>query len=244
MASTDAKALLNDTLDKQLLDCSSKQGCVDDAVSAAKELGTSSYMAVQFLKLAGGIKRFQVAGQNLSLMPKQMFDEQAELTLKVEAAAYKIVLISAKMGLLVGKGASIDRTCAIHYVVANCQDSIMTPRTGEALEGIVKLLTHLGGDINRPDSTGDTPLHVAAAMQSLSTIRLMLGLGADASLAVKNAQGRTPLQIFKRQGKRMAGYGLPGINEDERSTIIELLKPPRKRKATAQHGGDVSRAKK
>merc|ERR1719201_2913721 len=112
----------------------------------------------------------------------------------------KMMSACAEMGLLVGKGASVDRACAIQYVVANCQEDAMCPHGSKVLESLVKLLQGLGGDINRPDNSGgDTPLHVAASVQNVATVRCLLALGAGPSRRIKNANGKTPIQAFKSE---------------------------------------------
>jgi ankyrin repeat protein len=48
---------------------------------------------------------------------------------------------------------------------------------------------------------GQTPLHVAAGFGSIDAIRVMLELGKDVSLWVRDLQGRTPLHVAAQKGQ-------------------------------------------
>ena len=55
----------------------------------------------------------------------------------------------------------------------------------------VKLLLELGADIGKPNTYGETPLHVAAEFFHPKTVKLLIDKGADVN--AKNDMGRTPL---------------------------------------------------
>jgi ankyrin repeat protein len=60
---------------------------------------------------------------------------------------------------------------------------------------IIRVLIHLGADINRPNARGDTALVLAATHNQPDLIRLLLELGADASRPANG--GRTPLDFAR-----------------------------------------------
>jgi ankyrin repeat protein len=60
---------------------------------------------------------------------------------------------------------------------------------------IIRVLVHLGADINFADARGNTALVLAATHNQPDLIRLLLELGADASRPVIG--GRTPLDFAR-----------------------------------------------
>ena len=213
----------------------------DKQIEASKQTGNEKSPGLLGLEMLKTVAApvFELS-KNMISSSRKMTDKEI---LKLEANAHKLMALGAEIGFLVGKGASIDRACAIHYAVANCQDSIMTPRTQKSLESILKLLQHLGGDINRPDKDGDTPLHVAAALGSVPTVRCLLELGAGPSRNAVNVRGKNPFQACRAQTQRLSFLGFQP-NQDEAGDIRALLKPTKKRRAGAHSGGDASKRKK
>ena len=71
----------------------------------------------------------------------------------------------------------------------------------------MQALLEVGGDPNRRDKDGNTPLHLASAAPPLSdfvaTIHLLLWADADPGIA--NAEGRTPLHIVVTQHEHPGG---------------------------------------
>ena len=81
---------------------------------------------------------------------------------------------------LIDRGASISRAGAMHISAAN-GDSLGPP--------ILRELVRLGGDVNGPDESGNTPLHVAAPVKAVSSIECLLACGA--SRIQQNEDGNT-----------------------------------------------------
>ncbi len=81
---------------------------------------------------------------------------------------------------------------------------------------ILKLLVQAGGDPNVKDSTGNTPLHFAAAdgrafdrnSPKAATLAYLISKGGDAS--VKNNSGKTPLDLATEANDRIAEEILKG----------------------------------
>ena len=63
---------------------------------------------------------------------------------------------------------------------------------------VIRILIHLGADINAADMKGDTALAIAAAHNQPELIRLLIELGADPARRMGN--GRTPLD-YAREAK-------------------------------------------
>ena len=87
---------------------------------------------------------------------------------------------------LVGRGASITGATAIHIAAAN--SSLGPP--------VLRDLIRLGGDVNSTDQDGNTPLHIAAATNSVQSIKILLAYRA--SRAQTNLIGETPLRCFEQ----------------------------------------------
>jgi hypothetical protein len=83
---------------------------------------------------------------------------------------------------LVGRGASISGSGALHIAAAN-EERLGPP--------ILRELVLLGGDVDCPDQTGNTPLHVAGTVKAVSSIECLLAYGA--SRTRQNEDGDTPL---------------------------------------------------
>ncbi len=66
---------------------------------------------------------------------------------------------------------------------------------------IQKLITTYGSDINAVSKYGETPLHGATFNGHINTIKLLLGLGADAS--IQNQLGYSPLQLAIQSGQTL-----------------------------------------
>ncbi len=69
----------------------------------------------------------------------------------------------------------------------SAESSVTESRALEA----VKLALELGGDVNRANNGGDTPLHGAASMRSDAIVQLLVDKGAQVN--AKNKRGQTPL---------------------------------------------------
>jgi len=66
----------------------------------------------------------------------------------------------------------------------------------------IRILTHLGADLNAPDATGRTPLAIAASRNQPQLIHLLVELGADPQRPADN--GRTPLELAHEADARDA----------------------------------------
>jgi hypothetical protein len=111
---------------------------------------------------------------------------------------------------LVGRGASISRAGAMHIAAAN----------GESLgPPILRELVLLGGDVDGPDQTGNTPLHVAATVKAVSSIECLLAYGA--SRTRKNEEGDTPLMCCEKASQSNNDFMTAmGINRAPREIEI------------------------
>jgi hypothetical protein len=88
---------------------------------------------------------------------------------------------------LVGRGASISRAGAMHIAAANWE------RLGPP---ILRELVRLGGDVDGPDESGNTPLHVAATVMAVSSIECLLACGASRTRQTND--GDTPLMCCEK----------------------------------------------
>ena len=100
---------------------------------------------------------------------------------------------------LVGAGASINRSKALHMAAANDQPAA------------IKLLVQLGGRVDDVDHMGNTALHVASGMKQTRCMQVLIANGAA---VLKNGRGHTPRETARR-GKAsddgfMASVGLAG----------------------------------
>jgi hypothetical protein len=108
---------------------------------------------------------------------------------------------------LIDNGASISRAGAMHVAAAS----------GERLgPPILRELVRLGGDVNGPDDSGNTPLHVAASMRAVSSIEYLLSSGA--SRTQQNEDGNTPLmcleQVLQNENDSSAAMGLNMVPQE------------------------------
>jgi hypothetical protein len=110
----------------------------------------------------------------------------------------KTTLMQPRMGIsgadlmhsvedLIGRGASISRAGAMHIAAAN-GDRLGPP--------ILRELVRLGGDVDGPDESGNSPLHVAATVKAVSSIECLLACGA--SRTRQNEDGKTPFMCLEQ----------------------------------------------
>lgn len=93
---------------------------------------------------------------------------------------------------LIRAGASLDE------LSGNEQSSLLFKATSvNAQKTLALLLTKAPAQLNQPNKNGDTPLHEAARYGSEETLKTLLKAGAKKDL--KNAAGKTPLDIAKAQ---------------------------------------------
>lgn len=95
---------------------------------------------------------------------------------------------------LVHRGASTDRTHALHIAAAN---EFYGPP-------IIRALVRLGANVNCPDQDGETPLHLAASFHRLPAVETLVELGAD--LGLRNAEGKTPVECSDHKTSMMADF--------------------------------------
>lgn len=95
---------------------------------------------------------------------------------------------------LVKRGASIDKSHALHMAAANSNEEA----------SILEILIRLGGNVDSHDDDGNTPLHVAAGVMTEPAITVLVRSGA--SLQATNLDGDTPLQSFMKIVERSNGY--------------------------------------
>ena len=83
------------------------------------------------------------------------------------------------------------------------RDTISRGRDADAIEAL-KIFLELGGDINKGNQAGDTPLHGAALRGSVAIIEFLVENGAD--VMAKNWRGWTPLDIAMGQPDQRIPY--------------------------------------
>ena len=83
------------------------------------------------------------------------------------------------------------------------RDTISRGRDDDAIEAL-KIFLELGGDINKGNQAGDTPLHGAALRGSVAIIEFLVANGAD--VMAKNWRGWTPLDIALGQPDQRIPY--------------------------------------
>ena len=237
-------------LDKKLTDC----------VTDAKKATNCAFSALLATKNMS-IKTIQMGGKSIILTHQLYLDLLDEQTVEQEKNAFKMLSVGASMSSLIQEGASVDRARAIHFAVANCKKDFMFPRGDKVLKSVVELLQRLGGKINLPDDDGITPLHLAASMRNVDTVRCLLALGAGPSRSLVSARDQTPLQTLQASRTTLAdmsrvfGASAAAANNNEDATLRELLtcpppagSPARKRAAAdicvTTGGGDRSRMKR
>jgi ankyrin repeat protein len=59
----------------------------------------------------------------------------------------------------------------------------------------------LGLDVNTPDGSGSTPLHIAAQTNQLPSVLKLLDLGAKKD--AQNGDGKTPLELGPKYNKQL-----------------------------------------
>jgi len=89
----------------------------------------------------------------------------------------------------VQRGASINETKLLHFVVANKKNNLIATLIG------------LGGDINLQDDEGCTPLHVASRLQNKEGTKILIELGADTTIL--DRKGNTHTQAAKEMFTKM-----------------------------------------
>ena len=83
------------------------------------------------------------------------------------------------------------------------RDTISRGRDADAIEAL-KIFLELGGDINKGNQAGDTPLHGAALRGSVAIIEFLVANGAD--VLATNWRGWTPLDIALGQPDQRIPY--------------------------------------
>ena len=82
------------------------------------------------------------------------------------------------------RGASIDESKLLHFVVANKKNNL------------IAILIGLGGSINLQDDEGCTPLHVASRLQNEEGTKILIELGADTTIL--DRKGNTTHKLLQR----------------------------------------------
>jgi len=87
----------------------------------------------------------------------------------------------------------------------------------------IKRHLHWGTDFNQPGAGGDYPLHVAAQRGHVVVVEELLKHGANP--AVRNGNGRTPLELALLAGKTEVARLLitRGIKEDPQGLLVLLV---------------------
>jgi hypothetical protein len=177
--------------------------------------------------LSGGCGGFNVA-QAMIGMPQQ------SLNPAVGAERYQKIM---QMQELVRRGASIDRSHALH-----CAAALDFP---DGDNFALKTLVSMGATVDACDEYGNTPLHVAAATMRAPSIRYLLSVGADPSLT--NSSDETPLASLKSTGQSQndfaKAFGIskradPGFDECMRilasaTRNADTKRPPAKKSRTS-----------
>lgn len=165
---------------------------------------------IAFEKTLGGEKdpltfkqrslRFQFLKQ---LQKDRPFDREAALVLTVGNS------LPVSTGLILTAG--LDPNCLIDEKYVNFE---ITPLCMSLLNNaplsFVKKLVSLGAEVNRPSSTGETPLYCAVACERLDTVNYLLEMGADPNIArsdkkhknsiTNKALGITPIYYAAERG--------------------------------------------
>ena len=99
--------------------------------------------------------------------------------------------------LVTNKGANIETSRAIHIIAACAsQMSYFSGGSTSLLTNVLQPLLDLGADVNAKDDDGNTPLHVASAMNSRQFMEVLTRAGADSTIL--NNAGDTPLQCMQK----------------------------------------------
>ena len=103
------------------------------------------------------------------------------------------------------------------------RDTISRGRDADAIEAL-KIFLELGGDINKGNQAGDTPLHGAALRGSVAIIEFLVANGAD--VVAQNARGWTPLDIALGQPRpahplQRSDHHRPARAHADRRGIVE-----------------------
>lgn len=75
---------------------------------------------------------------------------------------------------------------------------------------VVQALLAVGGDINRQDKLGSTPLHAAASGGRLEAVRVLMAKGAKVKLL--DETGATPADVAAAHGHRALVNVLGGVS--------------------------------
>jgi len=87
----------------------------------------------------------------------------------------------AKIENLLQRGASIQKSRALHFAAANSRDD------AKVLEALIRLA---GGEVDNGDENGNTPLHIAAGAMAQAAVSILVIAGAN--LEATNLEGDTP----------------------------------------------------
>ena len=119
---------------------------------------------------------------------------------------------------LVDAGADVNGTESVG-TVAGVSPLMMA--SGNGSDKAVSLLVQLGADLDRPDSDGDTAIGYAASRGQISTVRLLIAMGADPD-PQPGSSGHTPLTIAAAMATPVLA-GSPGTSTSDYSAIVLAL---------------------
>lgn len=100
--------------------------------------------------------------------------------------------------LLLHSGASVDFTAETQSLVAGTRVTPLHVATSNGLHDVMETLIGANASINRSDSQGRAPLHIAAWRCDVTGVRLLLHHGADVTAVT--SRGETSLQLSSRYG--------------------------------------------
>ncbi len=104
--------------------------------------------------------------------------------------------------LLLNFGADINSVSnsKVSYIPSNT--ALHAGIAGKAKKELVKFLLEQGAKVNQPDSSGHTPLHIAAFDGSADIVTLLLAYG-DSQEMYTDSEQRTPLDIAKERDNQV-----------------------------------------
>jgi ankyrin repeat protein len=88
----------------------------------------------------------------------------------------------------------------------------------------VRVLLETGAHADARNSSGDSPLHVAAKFDQVQIVELLLQFGVDVS--AKNAYDETPLMLARKHGDKCESAVL--LDSCEHETLVKGAGPRQK----------------